>query len=318
MSAGGCSSSITVGGEGSAATATGGQPQRVPFSYEVFPARSSAAALALGHTVQHLAASGPEFISVTYGANGSSRDASLDLLKYIKQHTEARPLAHLTSIGSSKAEIEQLVADFWQAGVYDFLALRGDPPRGVSEADVELGEVPNTVEFVDLIQSILKRQSGATGRVCIAAFPNKHPRSETINDDINVLLAKQDAGAAFAITQLFFHADDYLRFVDAASRAGVRIPILPGLMPVSTSAQLLKVAELAGEQAPDDLLARLEAAGGYGPECGVEHTVGLASRLVSEGAPGIHLYTFNRHQSVLAVLRELGLLTNHPFEKELA
>ncbi len=296
----------------------------VPFSFEVFPARSSAAALSLGHTVQHLAAAGPSFISVTYGANGSSRGASLDLLRYIRQHTSARPIAHLTSIGSTRAEVEQLVRDLLHAEIYDFLALRGDPPRGVAEADVELGEVRDTVELIGIIRSVIDHETDAGraiphpgGEVCIAAFPNGHPRAKTPRDDIDALLAKQEAGAAFGITQLFFYADDYLNHVSEAREAGVHIPILPGLMPVSTSAQLLKVAELADQEAPADLLAELTAAGGYAPECGVAHTARLATELLGAGAPGIHLYTFNRHQSSLSVLRELGLLANHPFEKEL-
>ncbi|WGD38285.1 methylenetetrahydrofolate reductase [Lysinibacter sp. HNR] len=296
----------------------------VPFSFEVFPARSSAAALSLGHTVQHLAAAGPAFISVTYGANGSSRESSLELLKYIRQHTDARPLAHLTSIGSTRAQIERLVRDFWAAGVYDFLALRGDPPRGVAEEDVDLGELHSTVQLVQLIRSIIEEQSAITGdiphpggQVCIAAFPTGHPRAVNPRDDIDALLEKQRVGAEFGITQLFFHADDYLTHVEKAREAGVTIPILPGLMPVSTSAQLLKVAELAGQEAPSDLLAKLTEAGGYAPECGIDHTTQLATDLIAAGAPGVHLYTFNRHQSSLAVLRELGLLTTHPFEKEL-
>ncbi len=297
----------------------------LPFSFEVFPARSSAAALALGHTVQHLAASGPAFISVTYGANGSSRDASLDLLAYICSHTDSPALAHLTSIGSSLAEIYELVEACWRVGVRDFLALRGDPPRGVAEADVDLGEVPNTVDLVARLRerlSVLEGESaasagarsrsllrGALSSVCAATYPNGHPRSASIADDIAVLLAKQAAGASFALTQLFFHAEDYIRFVDAARASGVTIPIIPGLLPVSTSAQLRKVAELAQEEAPADLLADLERAGGFAPERGVAHTVALARELIDAGAPGIHLYTFNRHQAVLAVLAELGLVS---------
>ncbi|WP_246054567.1 methylenetetrahydrofolate reductase [Klugiella xanthotipulae] len=303
----------------------------MPFSFEVFPARSARAALSLGHTVQNLAAAGPDFISVTYGASGSSRDSSLDLLRYIREHTTAKPLAHLTSIGSTRAEIEQLVAEFCAAGVYDFLALRGDPPAGVPEEEVELGELGDTAELVRLIRATVARRVAehapdvglagagpAAGRVCIAAFPNGHIRSETKHQDVLALLAKQEAGAEFAITQLFFYADDYLDYVAAAREAGVSIPILPGLMPVSTEAQLRKVSELAGQVAPADLLADFQAADGFAPEYGVAHTTRLATELIESGAPGIHLYTFNRHQSALSVLRELGVITTHPFDKEIA
>ena len=289
---------------------------RARFSFEVFPARSGAAALALGHAVQHLSAADPDFISVTYGANGSNRDASLDLVTYLRDHTNALPLAHLTTVGEQREAVSAAIHAIMDAGVHDFLALRGDPPRGLTESDAEVSESLSSLELVRLISEARAERPALTsvGRTAVAAYPNGHPLSRSRAEDIDWLVAKQESGADLAITQLFFRADDYLSFVEDARAAGLRIPVLPGLMPVATSAQLRKVASLAGQPAPIELARELDAEGGYAPELGVEHTVALARELLAGGAPSVHLYTFNRHEQVLAVLRELGLLTPNPVD----
>lgn len=294
----------------SALLLTGTAPTRPRFSFEVFPARSGAAALALGHAVQHLAAAGPDFISVTYGANGSNREASLDLLRYLRDHTDALPLAHLTTVGEIREVVRETIHRVMDVGIHDFLALRGDPPRGSDERDPSVAGSLSSLELVDLIAEARAERPALTsvGRTAVAAYPNGHPLSRSRAADIEWLLAKEAGGAQFAITQLFFHAEEYLAFADDAKRAGLRMPLLPGLMPVSTSAQLRKVAELAGRPAPAALEAEMEESGGYAPELGVEHVVELARELLAGGAPSIHLYTFNRHEQVLAVLRELDLL----------
>lgn len=294
----------------SALLLTGTAPTRPRFSFEVFPARSGAAALALGHAVQHLAAAGPDFISVTYGANGSNREASLDLLRYLRDHTDALPLAHLTTVGETREVVRETIHRVMDVGIHDFLALRGDPPRGSDERDPSVAGSLSSLELVDLIAEARAERPALTsvGRTAVAAYPNGHPLSRSRAADIEWLLAKEAGGAQFAITQLFFHAEEYLAFADDAKRAGLRMPLLPGLMPVSTSAQLRKVAELAGRPAPAALEAEMEESGGYAPELGVEHVVELARELLAGGAPSIHLYTFNRHEQVLAVLRELDLL----------
>ncbi|MBP6685960.1 MAG: methylenetetrahydrofolate reductase [Leucobacter sp.] len=289
---------------------TGSAPTRARFSFEVFPARSGAAALALGNSVQHLSAAGPDFISVTYGANGSHRDASLDLLAYLRDHTDALPLAHLTTVGETREVIRETIHRILDAGIHDFLALRGDPPRGTDETSPLVSGSLSALELTELISEARAERPAFTsvGRTAVAAYPNGHPLSRGQAADIDWLLAKEAAGAQFAITQLFFRAEEYLDFADAARSAGLRMPLLPGLMPVSTSGQLRKVASLAGRPAPPALERSLEAAGGYAPELGVEHTISLARELLAGGAPSIHLYTFNRHEQVLAVLEELDLL----------
>ncbi|XPP26298.1 MAG: methylenetetrahydrofolate reductase [Leucobacter sp.] len=287
---------------------------RVRFSFEVFPARSQAAALALGHAVQHLSAAGPDFISVTYGASGSNRDASLDLLRYLRGSTEALPLAHLTTVGRSREELRTEILAMMESGIHDFLALRGDAPRGVAEDDPLVTGSLNAAELISFIAEVRAERPPFTsvGRTAVAVYPNGHPLSRSREADIDWLIEKERAGAQLGITQLFFEAEEYLSFVADARRAGLTMPILPGLMPVSTSAQLRRVASLAGRPAPVELARALEAAGGTAPELGVAHTVELARALLAGGAPSIHLYTFNRHEQVLAVLRELGLLVADP------
>jgi methylenetetrahydrofolate reductase (NADPH) len=313
------------------------RPERVPFSFELFPPRSEAANAQLRETIDRLAAVDPDFMSVTYGANGSSRQSSLDVLRYIHEQTTAHPLAHLTCVGSSHFEANRLVREFLDAGITSFLALRGDPPKGVEEGEEFLGDLGSASELVQLIHRVqAERAQYATlhsnsvsgigripsmrekVRVAVAAFPNGHPRSQRVSQDIDALVAKQVAGATFAITQLFFHAEDYLAFVEDARGAGVSIPIVPGIMPVTSTARLQRTLELTGERLPVELFRAMESA--ESPEAefevGVDHAIALAGEVLRGGAPAIHLYTFNQHKAVLSVLDGVGLLSESPTPKE--
>ncbi|MGR0319942.1 methylenetetrahydrofolate reductase [Agromyces sp. ZXT2-3] len=301
---------------------------RVPISFELFPPRTDAAAIALGRTIDRLAEVDPAFISVTFGAGGSSRDRSLTVLRYMLEHTSVEPMAHLTCVGSSHAEANRLVREFLDAGITSFLALRGDPPAGAADAEDAIGDLHSAAELVQLIhrvqeerepfgQSHIPGMPGVTAirerprpeRVAVAAFPSGHPRSRGSNQDVDVLLAKEVAGANLAITQLFWHADDYLSFVQRARAGGVTIPILPGIMPVTTSGRLARLEQLTGVPAPAELAIDLEiepdSEAQFG--LGVEYAANLAAAVLAGGAPGLHLYTFNRHEAVLSVLDRLDL-----------
>ncbi|WP_307852616.1 methylenetetrahydrofolate reductase [Glaciihabitans sp. dw_435] len=299
------------------------------FSFELYPPRSAAAECALYASLDHLVAAGPEFISVTYGANGSSRDSSLGVLRHLLE-TDVKPMAHLTCVGSTYADASRVIRQFLDAGITSFLALRGDPPAGVAEGDSFLGDLGSAGELVQLIHHVQEERapfsqvevpgfpgarsihSGEKVTIAVAAFPNGHPRSRSVSQDLDTLLAKEAAGANLAITQLFFHAEEYLRFVDQARAAGVTMRILPGIMPVLGAQRLRRIVELTGESMPIDLLRQLEAADDPGAQqrVGVEHAAALSSAVLAGGAPGLHLYTFNQHEAVLAVLRGAGLLTN--------
>ncbi len=227
--------------------------------------------------VDHLTAAGPEFISVTYRPTGHDRAASLAVLARLIREHRVHAMAHLTCVGSSYSEATGVIREFLDAGVTSFLALRGDPPEGEVDAEPFLGDLATAGELVQLIHRVQKERAPfglqdvpgfpgakrvATGEkvtIAVATFPNGHPKSRSRTQDIDTLLAKEAAGANLAITQLFFHADEYLAFVDAARSAGVTLRILPGVMPVVSPKRLARIVELAEESMPADLLRQLEA-----------------------------------------------------------
>jgi methylenetetrahydrofolate reductase (NADPH) len=307
---------------------TGG-PSGAPFSFEIYPPRHGVPLDRLHETIAALAAAAPRFISVTYGAGGSTGGRSLEVLRHILETTNVEPLAHITCVGNTYGQANGLIREFLDAGILNFLALRGDPPVGVAPEDVYLGDLESAAQLVQMIGRVQAEhapyaEEGVPGlpgavrvarrhdvQIAVAAFPNGHPRSRHARDDIDTLLAKQAAGAMFAITQLFFHADQYLGFVDRAREAGVTIPILPGLMPITSPQRLKRVLELTEETLPGDLAVALDVeptAEGQ-REIGIAHAARLARDVLAGGAPGVHLYAFNNHDTVLTVLAEAGILT---------
>lgn len=278
---------------------------KIPVSFEVYPPREGGSLAGLELAIQELAGVDPEFISVTFGAAGSATKNSLDVLKYIKQ-TGVTALAHITCVGHTYSETKDLIGQFLANGITDFLALRGDLPQDPIRA--ARGELKTAAELVQLIHRVEKTQSANNVRVAVAAFPNGHPESDSLDQDVQALLAKEKAGAEFAITQLFFYATDYFNFVELARSAGVTIPILPGIMPVTSMQRLNRVLTLTGERRPDALAELLDVENkSQALEAGIGWTAGLAKDLVSGGAPGIHLYAFNQHESVLEVLSRAGI-----------
>ncbi|MGL4340679.1 MAG: methylenetetrahydrofolate reductase [Rhodoglobus sp.] len=298
------------------------------FSFELYPPRSAKAAESLHTCLERLVAVRPEFISVTYGANGASRVPSLGVLGRILNGTGVQAMAHLTCVGSSYSQASQLIREFLDAGITSFLALRGDPPAGTSETENFLGDLGSAAELVQLIHRVQAERvqfgfgevpgfpeakritRGQKVTIAVAAFPNGHPRSRSVSQDLDTLLAKEAAGADLAITQLFFHADDYLSFVARARDAGVTMRILPGIMPVLSSQRLLRILELTDAATPLDLERQLLAAPDESAQrrVGIEHAASLGREVIAGGASGLHLYTFNQYEPVLAVLRGAGLL----------
>lgn len=306
---------------------------RVPVSFELYPPRTDAGYASLARTIDHLASIDPAFISVTYGAGGTSGGRSLEVLRSIRERTTAEPLAHLTCVGNTYAGATTLIREFLDAGIQSFLALRGDPPEGAVEGDDFLGDLGSAAELTQLIHRVQAERAqysdtsvtgvpgaavvGVPGRarIAVAAFPNGHSRSRDFAQDIDTLLSKQAAGATLAITQLFFHADHYLSFVARAQAGGVTMPILPGIMPITSPGRLRRVLELSGEELP----AELEIALQVEPDdegrtrIGIDYAAELCRKVLAGGAPGIHLYAFNQHKTVLAVLEVAGLLADLPF-----
>jgi methylenetetrahydrofolate reductase (NADPH) len=298
------------------------------FSFELYPPRTPAAEAKLFESIDKLTAVGPEFISVTYRPTGPDRAASLAVLgKLIREH-RVSAMAHLTSVGSSYAEVSTVIREFLEEGVTSFLALRGDPPPGQVEGDDFLGDFATAAELVQLIHRVQaersqlsfetvpgfptaqRLRSGEKVTIAVAAFPNGHPRSRSRSQDIDTLLAKQAAGANLAITQLFFEADEYLGFVSDARAAGVTMRILPGIMPVLNAARLARILELSGDAEPRALRAALEAApdAAAAARVGIDACIAVARGVLAGGADGIHIYTFNSSDAPLAVLEGAGLL----------
>lgn len=293
-----------------------GAPGKAPappiaLSYELFPPRSEAASRTLWTTIRELEATDPDYVSVTYGASGSNHDTALDLVERLQLETTLRPLAHLTCVGGTPSELTAVVDDLLDRGVRGILALRGDAPRhGALPQDA----LRHAQDLVALIRAAEGRRSAqfAAGKVAIgvAAYPAKHPESPSEAHDVEVLLAKQRAGADFAITQVFFHAEQYSSLVRRARRAGVTIPIIPGIMPFTSLRRIEKLSVLSGVAADPALVDRLRGAAGDADAAhriGVEASVHLAEAALDAGAPGLHLYTFNEHAASLEVLGRLDL-----------
>lgn len=305
------------------------------YSFELYPPRSAASERSLYEALGPLVSVRPEFISVTYGASGSTGEASLGVLRHLLT-TDVPPMAHLTCVGWTYAEMTRVIREFLDAGLTSFLALRGDPPAGAREGDDFLGDLRSAGELVQLIHRVQAERapfrqldvpgfpgakrlaSGEKVTIAVAAFPNGHPRSRSVEQDLDTLLAKEAAGANLALTQLFFEAEDYLRFVDQARAAGVTMRIVPGIMPVTSSARLRRLVELTGERMPVDLLARLESADSAQAQnaIGVEQATEMSAALLAGGTDSLHLYTYNQHDAVLSVLSDVGLLDHTTPSKE--
>ena len=277
------------------------------FSFEFFPPKTDEGERQLWQAIRELEALQPSFVSVTYGAGGSTRDRTVRVTQRILEETTLLPMAHLTCVGATVAELRSVIGSYADAGLRNVLALRGDPPTGIGSEWVQTeGGLAHADELVRLVRSL--------GDFCVgvAAFPEKHPESASLDEDARVLAAKQEAGAEFAVTQLFFRAEDYVALVDRARAVGCTMPIVPGLMPLTNITQLERFAQLAGTAFPDGLAARFRAVGDDPTAVhalGVEAASELATELLEAGAPGLHFYTLNRSTSTREIYAGLGLDT---------
>lgn len=270
------------------------------FSFEFSPPRTTSAQISLGRTIAELEPLAPSFVSVTYGAGGSTREYTRDVVLWVRKETVIPPMAHLTCVGHSRAEIAEIIATYVEAGVDNVLALAGDPPKDT--ADARPSDYSHAHELVEHLRSIADLSIG------VAAHPEGHPRSPDLATDRRHLAAKL-ALADFATTQFFFDIDHYLSLVNDLADLGVTKPVVPGIMPVTNLAQVERMAELSGAAFPGWLRERLEA--GSGPEdvrrIGVAAATDLCSALLEAGAPGLHFYTLNKSTATREIYSQLGL-----------
>lgn len=275
------------------------------FSFELFPPRDDAAEAVLWRTLHDLEALAPTFVSVTYGAGGSSRDRTVRLTRRIVEETTLLPLAHLTAVDHSVAELRRILGEYAAGGVGNVLALRGDPP---GDPEGEWAAHPDGLTHADELVRLAR--SVGDFSIGVAAFPTKHPRSADLDADARVLAAKVRAGATFAITQMFFDVEDYLRLRDRAVALGVDVPIVAGVMPVTRIAQVERFAALTGAPLPRSFTDRLDAVAGDAAAVratGVGYATGMCRRLIEEGVPGLHFITLNRSTATREVFDALGL-----------
>ncbi|HEV7148446.1 MAG TPA: methylenetetrahydrofolate reductase [NAD(P)H] [Pedococcus sp.] len=273
------------------------------ISFEFFPPKDDASEALLWDAIRRLESVRPDFVSVTYGAGGTSQDRTVRVTERIARETTLTPLAHLTCVGASVAALRQVVGLYAASGVRNILALRGDPPGDVGGEWVAHPEGLNHAE--DLVRLVRELGEFTVG---VAAFPDVHPESASVEDDVEVLVRKADAGATFAITQMVFDADTYLRLRDAVA-ARRNLPITPGLMPVTNFKQVARMSQLMGTPLPEAVLRRLEAVAEDPKatrEVGVQIATELAERMLGEGAPGLHFITMNRSTATLEVYRNLN------------
>lgn len=274
-------------------------------SFEFFPPRTGDMESQLWESIMRLAPFGPDFVSVTYGAGGSTRQPTLATIKRILEETNLSPAAHLTCVNASRDQVDAVAREFWAAGVRHFVALRGDAPEGIGEAYRSHPDgYRNAAELVAGLKAF------ADFEITVSAYPEKHPESPDFMTDIDMLKRKVDNGATRAITQFFFDNDTYERYVERVRRAGIYIPIVPGILPVHNFQQVAKFAGLCGASVPDWLSTRFEGLD-KDPQTRALVAAAVAADqvmdLVERGVQDFHFYTMNRAQLVYAICHLLGL-----------
>lgn len=286
---------------------------RPTFSFEFFPPKSEEAVKQLAHTIADLRALAPSFVSVTYGAGGSTRERTLEVVTRVKRETGIEAMAHLTCAGSTRDDLAAVLQKICESGVENILALRGDPPKGQTEFTAVDGGFRYANE---LVQFVRERHQTA---LCVggAAYPEKHPECGNPAVDLMNLKRKIDAGLDFVITQLFFNNQHYFEFVERARRLGIKAPIIAGIMPITNASQIERFMVNCGATIPFPLAEELDHRRNDPTavmELGVAHATAQCIELLDRGAPGIHFYTLNRStatRNIYTALQAAGYAPHH-------
>jgi methylenetetrahydrofolate reductase (NADPH) len=278
------------------------EQRRPVFSFEFFPPKTDEGQRTLEGTLEVLKDDAPHYVSMTDGAGGSTRTRTVELTRWIKQDLGIEAMAHLSCVGEPTERLVELLVQIQESGVENVLALRGDPPRGETEWKPHPGGLHYSVELIRLIRG---RFDFCVGAAC---FPEVHPDAPDRESDLSYALAKQDAGVSFLITQLFFDNELYFDFIDDARAAGITVPIIPGIMPVTNYGQIKRFTEMCGASIPEELERELNGRADDPEavaELGVAYATLQCSDLLARGAPGIHFYTLNRSPATRAILAAL-------------
>jgi methylenetetrahydrofolate reductase (NADPH) len=289
------------------------------LSFEFFPPRSAAAWEELYQSIRDLESLEPTFVSVTYGAGGSTRELTHDLVVRIQQTTSIPPTPHLTCVGHSKQEIHAVLERYAAAGVANLLALRGDQPQDQPHYDWTTGDFRHAADLVRFIKEFNAAGHHPDSRgfgIGVAGFPEGHPATPNRMLELDRLKAKVDAGADYICTQLFFDNHDFLDFRDRCELAGIRVPIIAGIMPVTSLSSMKRMAELAaGARFPAKLLRALERANGVPAaveRVGIHYAAAQCAGLLDHGVSGIHFYTLNKSHATREIYASLGLAAGRP------
>jgi len=275
------------------------------FSFEFFPPKDEAGEEVLWRSISELEPLRPTFVSVTYGAGGTTRDRTIAITRRIARETSMLPMAHLTCVGHTTDELTRTLQSLVDSGVRNVLALRGDPPDGPG---TEWVSTPGGIEYASELVSLIREVSDLS--VGVAAFPEGHRDAASLDDDVAVLKAKHDAGAEFAVTEMVLRASDYFGLVERAHAAGVDFPVIPGIMPILNFNSMAKMVELSGREIPDEVMARLEPLRDDPAAVraeGIAIATELCDTLLEHGAPGLHFYTLNRSKATREIYAALSL-----------
>jgi methylenetetrahydrofolate reductase (NADPH) len=284
--------------------------QRPVFSVEFFPPKTPEGVTQLFETVEALKPLAPDYVSVTYGAGGATREGTVEISSKIKQQHGIEVMAHLSCVGETREGLAEILDRFEEIGIENVLALRGDPPRGETAFEAPAGGLTSAADLTGFID---ERYEFTIGGAC---FPEVHPEAAGLEADLAYLKSKVDAGASFLITQLFFDNQAYFDFVVAARERGIDVPIIPGVIPIASYGQVARICDLCDASIPAELEASMEALGGDAEAealLGVAYAARQCEELLAAGAPGIHFYALNRAPGTRAVLS--ALRASRPWER---